>query len=301
MARERAALLSRRHQWVSMIDHQRVSASGLLLVSLRATLCSGALWIPALLLLLPTLALQLAAPHYLRTRLSPSPWFVMAGSLTIVLLTQMVMPAIFAIVHARRTGVPSPALAPTLSVSLRAGIRAFVGLLLGLIPGLWLQARYAFAAIPIECESTGAEGLATSATLTRGRMGRLMLCGTVALIASALGQSVVAVLNDALAVVSPTGSVDGRTVFSLHYGYHALTTIIAYGCAAGAATLHAVAVSIVRQTVDERDVVPPESRILRRSDRQWPAAATRVTIVASIALLVAGLLAVAYKIHQHIS
>ena len=94
-------------------DHAPVSASGLLVASLRDTLRSGALWLPALLLLLPTLALQLAAPHYLRTRLSPSPWFVVAGSLTIVLLTQMVMPAIFAMVHARRTGGQSPALAPT--------------------------------------------------------------------------------------------------------------------------------------------------------------------------------------------
>jgi hypothetical protein len=280
-------------------EHHRVSASGLLLVSLRTTLCSGALWSPALLLLLPTLALQLAAPHYLRTRLSPSPWVVIAGSLTIVLLTQIVMPAIFAMVHARRTGVQSPALAPTLSLSLRAGIRAFVGLLLGLIPGLWLQARYAFVAIPID--AVGAEGPATSARLTRGRMGKLMLCGTVALIASALGQSVVAVLNDALAVVRPTGSFDGRAVFSLHYGYHALTTMIAYGCAAGAATLHAVGVSIVRQTVDEGAAVPGENRTMRRADWQWPAAATRVAIVASIALLVAGLAAAAYKIQQHIS
>ena len=44
-------------------DRPGVSASGLLLASLRVTLGSGALWIPALLLLLPTLALQLAAPH----------------------------------------------------------------------------------------------------------------------------------------------------------------------------------------------------------------------------------------------
>ena len=280
-------------------DHARVSVSGLLLASFRVTLCSGALWIPALSLLLPTLALQLAAPHYLRTRLSPSPGFVVAGSLTIVLLTQMVMPAIFAMVHARRTGVQSPALAPMFPLSVRAGIRAFVGLLLGVVPGLWLQARYAFAAIPIE--AVGAEGLATSATLTRGRMGQLMLCGTVALIASALGQSIVAVLNDALAVVSPAGSIDGRTVFSLHYGYHAITTVIAYGCAAGAATLHAVGVSMVRQTVDEGDAVPRRSRTMRRAEWQWPSAEARVVIVASIVLLVAGLAAAAYKIQQHLS
>ena len=277
-------------------DHASESASGLLVESLRNTLRSGALWIPALLLLLPTLALQLAAPHYLRTRLSPSPWFVVAGSFTVVLLTQMAMPAIFAMVHARRTGGQRPPLAPTLSLSVRAGTRVFIGLLLGVIPGLWLQARYAFVAMPIE-----SEGLATSATLTRGRMGKLMLCGTVALIASALGQSVIAVLNEALAVVSPAGTIDGRTVFSLHYGYHAITTMISYGCAAGAATLHAVGVSLVRQTVDQADELPRVHRTKKRADWQWPAAANRLVIVASIALLIAGLAAAAYKIQQHIS
>jgi hypothetical protein len=277
-------------------DHPPVSASGLLLASTRDTLRSITLWTPALLLLLPTLALQLAAPRYLRTRLSPSPWFVVAGSFTIVLLTQMVMPAIFAMVHARRTGEQRPALAPTLPLSVRAGTRVFIGLLLGVIPGLWLQARYAFVAMPIE-----SEGLATSATLTRGRMGKLMLCGTVALIASALGQSVVAVLNEALAVVSPAGSIDGRTVFSLQYGSHAVTTMIAYGCAAGAATLHAVGVSIVRQTVDQANELPRVNRTMKRADWPWPAAATRVVIAASIALLIAGLAAAAYKVQQHIS
>ncbi len=109
------------------------------------------------------------------------------------------------------------------------------------------------------------------------------------------------VLNDALAVVSPAGSIDGRAAFSLHYGYHAITTMIAYGCAAGAATLHAVGVSIVRQTVDEGGAVPRENRTVRRADWQCQSAATRVVIVASIAVLVAGLAAAAYKTQQHIS
>ena len=95
-----------------------------------------------------------------------------------------------------------------------------------------------------------------------GVMGKLMLCGTVALIISALGQSVVAVLNDVLAVVS-AGSVDGRPIFSLQYGYHAITTMIAHGCAAGAATLHAVGVSILRQTVAQGDEAPRVNRTIR--------------------------------------
>ena len=101
--------------------------------------------------------------------------------------------------------------------------------------------------------------------------------------------------------MSPAGTIDGRTVFSLHYGYHAITTMISYGCAAGAATLHAVGVSLVRQTVDQADELPRVHRTKKRADWQWPAAANRLVIVASIALLIAGLAAAAYKIQQHIS
>ena len=47
--------------------------------------------------------------------------------------------------------------------------------------------------------------------------------------------------------------------------------------------------------------VPRVNRTMRRADWQWPVAANRVVIVASIALLIAGLAAAAYKIQQHIS
>src|SRR5688572_8079545 len=122
-----------------MFERSPMSTRHLLVFSLRTTLSSISLWLPALTLLLPTLLLQLAAPHYLRTRLSPSPWFVVAGSLAILLLTQIAMPAIFAMVHVRRTGSGAPPLIPALRVSARAGTLAFLGLVLGVIPGIWLQ------------------------------------------------------------------------------------------------------------------------------------------------------------------
>ena len=100
-----------------MPDVRRASVIELLISSIRSTIASPPLWIPALTLLLPTLVFQLAAPTYLRTRLSPSPWFVLAGSLALVLMAQVVMPAIFSMVHARRGGASAPPLGPTLAAA----------------------------------------------------------------------------------------------------------------------------------------------------------------------------------------
>ena len=274
---------------------RRASATELLVSSIRSSMASPSLWVPALALLLPTLVFQLAAPTYLRTRLSPSPWFVLAGSLALVLMAQIVMPAIFAMVHARRTGIAAPSLGPTLLVSARAGVRAFAGLLCGLLPGLWLQARYAFAAFPPG--ESGADGLRTSATAARGATGRLMMCGVAALIASALGQSLVAVLNDALAVVRAVGSIEGRTVFQLDYASHAATTMVAYVCAVAAATCHAVGVSMIYEEGSAAIGVADDTRLASPTMRP----ATRFAIAASLALLVAGIAAAAYKIQQHVS
>ena len=160
-----------------MFERDSLPARHLLVFSLRTTLSSISLWIPALALLLPTLLLQLAVPSYLRTRLSPSPWLVIGGSLTLLFLTQIVMPSIFAMVHARRTDQSAPSLLPALRVSIRAGTRSFLGLVLGVIPGIWLQARYAFAAMPA---GRHGDGLASSAEATRGRRGQLMFCAVAA-------------------------------------------------------------------------------------------------------------------------
>jgi hypothetical protein len=276
------------------VVERRPKAAFLLVFALRTTLSSISLWIPALILLLPTLVLQLAVPNYLRTRLSPSPGWVIAGSLALLFLTQIVMPSIFAIVHARRTGQSAPSLLPSLRASIRAGTRSFLGLVLGVIPGIWLQARYAFAAIPTGCPG---DGLAWSAERTRGRLGRLMFCGLVAMVASGVAQSLVAVLNDVLGVVTATGSANGRTTFALRYGPHVVTTLLAYVCSAGAATLHAVAVSAIHDEADlESRATPPDFKGHRPAA---PATMRRFAIGTSVALFV-GLAAVIYKIHQHL-
>ena len=263
--------------------------------SLRTTLSSVSLWIPALTLLLPTLLLQLAVPSYLRTRLSPSPWLVIAGSLTLLFLTQIVMPSIFAMVHARRTGQSAPSLLPALRVSIRAGTRSFLGLVLGVIPGIWLQARYAFAAMPA---GRHGDGLASSAEATRGRCGQLMFCAVAAIVASGVAQSLVAVLNDVVGVVVATGSSEGRTTFELRYGPHVVTTLLAYLCSAAAATLHAVGVSAIYEGADESRATQPD--LIRGRRMALPAAMGRLAIGASLALLLAGFAAGVYKIHQHV-
>jgi hypothetical protein len=272
-----------------------LAARHLLAFSLQTTLSSISIWIPALTLLLPTLLLQLAAPHYLRTRLSPSPWFVLAGSLTILFLTQIAMTSIFAMVHARRTGRAVPSLLPALRVSIRAGTLSFLGLVLGVIPGIWLQARYAFAAILAEGHG---DGLASSAEATRGYRGRLMLCAVASIVVSGVAQSLVAVLNDVLGVVAATGSSGGRTTFELRYGAHVATTLLAYVCSAAAATLHAVGVSAIYEGADESRAAQPD--LIRGRRGRLPAAMGRLAIGTSVALLLLGFAAGFYKLHQHI-
>ena len=70
-----------------------------------------------------------------------------------------------------------------------------------------------------------------------------MVCAVVAIVASGVAQSFVAVLNDVLGVVVATGSFEGRTTFELRPVPHVATTLLAYLCSAVAATLHAVGVS----------------------------------------------------------
>ena len=278
-----------------MVERPPVAVRHLLAFAIRTTLSSISLWIPALTLLLPTLLLQLAVPNYLRTRLSPSPWFVIAGSLTLLFLTQIVMSSIFAMVHARRTGRSAPSLLPALRVSIRAGTRSFLGLVLGVIPGIWLQARYAFAVMSAERHD---DPLASSAEATRGHRGRLMCCALAAIVVSGVAQSLVAVLNDVLGVVAATGTFEGRTTFELRYGPHVVTTLLAYLCSAAAATLHAVGVSAIYEEAHESRTTLPD--VMRRHWMAPPAALGRLAIGTSLALLLAGFAAALYKVHQHL-
>jgi len=260
----------------------------------RSTLTQPSLWRPAVILLLPTLFLQLAAPSYLRTRLSPSPVFVVIGSLTIVLLTHVVLPAIFALVHARRNAVPAPSLLLLMRVSLRAGLLSFFGLLAFVLPGLWLQARYSFAGIHAAAD----DPLRSSSDGTRAVIWPLMLLVVTTLFVSLIGQSLVAVLNESLGVIEGT-NVDGRMVFQLHYLPHAVTSVVAYVWSAATVTFQAIAVSEIFNEAQ----VPAERRDSRPELAAAPAFGNRGRLrlvqAAGAIAFISGLLALAYKAQQH--
>ena len=263
-------------------------------IAIRSTMTQPSLWRPAVILLLPTLFLQLAAPTYLRTRLSPSPVFVVIGSLALVLLTQLVLPAVFALVHARRNGLEAPATPVLARASLRAGLRAFLGLVAFVLPGLWLQASYSFAGIRAAAD----DPLRSSKKETRDAIWPLTLLVVTALFASLIGQSLVAVLNESLGVIEGT-NVDGRTVFQLHYLPHAVTSVFAYLWSAATITFQAIAVSEIFDGVS----VPAEVRDARRQSAGVVVSGsrrrTRIVQVAGAIVLVSGLVALAYKAQQH--
>ena len=169
----------------------------------------------------------------------------MIGSLALVLLTQLVLPAVFALVHARRNGRQAPATPALARASLRAGLRAFLGLVAFVLPGLWLQARYSFAGIYAAAD----DPLRASTIATRRAIWPLTVLVVTALVASLIGQSLVAVLNESLGVIEQA-SVDGRMVFQLHYLPHAVTSVVAYLWSAATVTFQAIAVSEIFDEVE---------------------------------------------------
>ena len=265
----------------------------LLTRSALTALRTPSLWIPALILLAPTLAIQLAAPWYLRTRLAPAMWTVALGSLLLIWLAQVAWPAVCVYVQARRTRRRVRVTWPVFAVALSVGTRTTLGLAAGVLPGLWLQARYAFAALV-----TAREGSSSSDALRDGIVEStrvrwpLFSLAAAALVVSVLGQSAVAVLAEALGTIRPAGVAEGRTLFVLAYTPHALTSVLAYLTSAFAVTMHAVGVSIMFVEVRGLDVeVAPES----------PPRIFGVGLGVAASLVVMGALAAAaYKVHQHV-
>src|SRR5688572_25704414 len=88
----------------SPMSANRLSVNAVAAVALRNVFTHPSYWLPVLLLLAPTLVVQLAAPTYLRTRLAPASWTVAAGAVLLVWLAQVALPAACALVHARRVG-----------------------------------------------------------------------------------------------------------------------------------------------------------------------------------------------------
>jgi hypothetical protein len=262
------------------------------------TLTHATYWVPALVLLSPTLLLQLAAPTYLRTRLAPSMWTVIVGSALLVWLAQGAWPATCALVHATRSQTPRVLDRRLLRLSFVIGTRTTLALAAGVLPGLWLQARYAFALLPGSGETDGPALRVTDASFreTRAQQGRLLLVAGLAFCMSVFGQSAAAVLAEAMGAVSAAGQENGQTIFRLRYASHALTSILAYICAAGALTFHAVGVSRLfdeaRGTVRLAMPTPVSPRA---------SVTARIGMLTATAIAVAAIAAFVYKVHQHIS
>jgi len=262
------------------------------------TLTHATYWGPALLLLSPTLLLQLAAPTYLRTRLAPAMWTVIVGSALLVWLAQGAWSATCALVHAARSQTPRVLDHRLLRLSFVIGTRTTLALAAGVLPGLWLQARYAFTLLPGSGETDGPALRVTDASFreTRAQQGRLLLVAGLAFCVSVFGQSAAAVLAEAMGAVSAAGQENGQTIFRLRYASHALTSVLAYICAAGALTFHAVGVSML---FDEARGTARLAMPMPVSPRASVTA--RIGMLTATAIAVAAIAAFVYKVHQHIS
>jgi hypothetical protein len=125
------------------------------------------------------------------------------GAVLLVWLAQGVVPAACTLVNARRAGLHRTLDARLVRLSLAIGTRVTMGLAAAVLPGLYLQARYAFAPLLVTAEDgSGHRPLSESMSETRGVQGRLLLVAGAALIVSTLGQSAVAALAEAMGAPS---------------------------------------------------------------------------------------------------
>lgn len=242
------------------------------------------LWMPAAVLLLPTLVLQLAFPHWLRTRLSPSLWTVIAGSLCLVLITQMAAAASWGWVHAIRRGSAWRGRALARAAT-QVGALTTLGLMAGVLPAFWLQARLAH----VPMQAVDAQVPAASA----GDRWRLTGLAALTLLLSTLGQSLAAGLAEALGTIVPAAVVDGRVQFHLNQAPHIVTSVIAYAWTVLALTLQAIAVSLALG--DARRLEPTPSLHVAR-----PRAFSRLAVTGVALVLVMGVIAAVHKVQQHL-
>jgi hypothetical protein len=129
-----------------------------------------------------------------------SVWTVAAGAVLLIWLAQVAFPAVCTLVHARRRGVRRTLDLPLVRLSFIIGTRVTLGLAAGVLPGLWLQARYAFAPLTT---TSGLDGpasriLAAGTPETRSARSLLLLVSPAALLVSMLGQSAVAAIAEAI-------------------------------------------------------------------------------------------------------
>ncbi len=272
-----------------------LAATARLMVDAASELRQPRVWLPAAFLLLPSLLLQLAFPHLLRTRLSPSMSTVVLGSLFIAWTTQVAAAASWGWVDALRRGrqVRWSALART---ALHVGTATLVGLLAGVWPGLWLQARLAH--LPMQGD------VATRPQPGTPGPGPLLGVATVALVMSLLGQSLAAGLAEVLNTIVPAAVVDGRIEFRLNYVPHLLTSLLAYAFTAFALTWQAASVSVgFEQASSDADV--SNAHVVRPRPGLPHLVVRRPLLALSLGLAVlvtlgAGFVSAMDKVQQHV-
>jgi hypothetical protein len=272
-----------------------LAATTRLMLDAASELRQPRMWVPAALLLLPPLLLQLAFPHWLRTRLSPSMSTVIIGAVFMAWITQVAAAAswgwVDALRHQRR--VQWPALARG---ALLVGTATLLGLVAGVLPGLWLQSRLAH--LPLQGAGTmrrqpGADGVEP-----------LLGVAAVALVVSVLGQSLAAGLAETLGTIVPAAVVDGRILFRLNYLPHLLTSLLAYASTVLALTWQAASVSVAYEQTSSLAPasVPdaPDRRLgLTLSFGARPLLAVSMTL-GVLFLLGAGVVVAMNKVQQHI-
>ena len=262
---------------------KRLSFNTVVAAAVRDAFAHPSYWLPALFLLAPTLVLQLAVPTYLRTRLAPAAWTVAVGAVLLVWLAQVAVPAACALVYARRAGVRRTLDLPLMRLSLVVGTGVTLGLAAAVLPGLWLQARYAFAPLASAWESREAQG-------------RLRLVAFVALLVSTLGQSAVAALAEAMGTITAAGELNGRTVFHINTLPHALTTVAAYAWSSATLTVHALCVCALFDESRGVQRVDAPARDLGRARLWWVRGGQVSLAAAGLGAVVAAV----YKVQQHL-
>lgn len=187
------------------------------------------------LVFLPILCLQLGAANLMRGRTSPVPGGALLGSVLAMVglcfLTPIAAAASFRRLAPLGQELPGWRITAVLRTAWHSGLRVAAGLIAGFVPGLVLQVRYALAAQATVAEGVaGAGALARSAELLRGRYGEAGVMFAAAMVASLLGQSLVAGLGEVLGVVQPVAHAGSPgPAFVLDYRSYVVVTVLAYG------------------------------------------------------------------------
>jgi hypothetical protein len=213
----------------------------------------------------------------------------------LVWLNQIALPAVIAFVHARRSREVCRLDWPLVRRCLAVGTRVTLALAAVVVPGVWLQARYAFATLLERDERDAHRALRASIGATEAMAVRLAAVSLTSLVLVTVAQGAVAALAEALGTITPLREVDGRMVFQLAYGPHAVTTVLAWIATAATLTAQAVAVSALFEEQSPHVELP--RAVHSAHIGRWISVGLTLAALATAGAM----MATAYKIHQHLS